>query len=248
MAAKNTNNEEEKLLGALVGSKAELNFATGLYKGSYISRVEDFSMSPNDNEMPMIGLAHPMFKGALLPISRGLEMTLKIDGQNCFYQSEAEIVKSIANAPIPMTWVRLLSPLSRVQRRAFVRVSCNINASACFIESGSEPEEKEGHEEHAAAHQPEIRWFPLIVKDISLGGVGAEVGAEEAPMCQKNSRYLLNLTIDDTEFFLVCSLVKIFGRGEDGNISVGLSYEGISAFVERLMLAFIRQQELRMRS
>ena len=67
----------QDLLQELIGSRMELGIADGLYKGNYASRLEDLSSSGDG--LPLLGVAHPMFKGALLPMSRNLELTLRIE-------------------------------------------------------------------------------------------------------------------------------------------------------------------------
>ena len=237
------NKRDIKVLKELLGAKAELNFSNGLYKGAYASRLEDISEPGSASETLQIGAAHPMFKGALLPLSRNLELLLRIETSACFYQAEAEIIRSVVNIPIPLVWLKLLSPLEKVQRRAFVRVPCRIKANACLLELESESE-VENEEDFSSLQK---KWFPLLLRDISLGGVGVAVRQEEAPMCQVGGRYLLQMTIDATKFFIVCRLVKVFQKNDDGSIKAGLAYEGLPSFTEKLMGGFIRQQELNLR-
>ena len=66
----------------------------------------------------------------------------------------------------------------------------------------------------------------------------------EASYLRERGRYLLQVFIADSEFFLVCHLVKVFSVSEGGDIEAGMAYEGLPAFTEKLMGAFIRQQEL----
>ena len=77
----------QDLLQELIGSRMELGIADGLYKGNYASRLEDLSSS--EDGLLLLGVAHPMFKGALLPMARNLELTLRIEASGNFYQSEA---------------------------------------------------------------------------------------------------------------------------------------------------------------
>lgn len=89
----------QDLLQELIGSRMELGIADGLYKGNYASRLEDLSSSGDG--LPLLGVAHPMFKGALLPMSRNLELTLRIEASGYFYQGEGQIVRHVINARIP---------------------------------------------------------------------------------------------------------------------------------------------------
>lgn len=234
--------EQEKtrsVLQTLIGSKMELGITNGLYKGSYASRLEDLS-DPSGDELPLLGVAHPMFKGALLPMSRSLELDLKIESSGCFYQGQAEIVRHVINVPIPLLWLSLKAPLEKVQRRMFVRVPCMLKGRAFLLEL-----EQDG----AAAPDdlPDRHWFPVVLRDISLGGAGVLLRKEDAPFCRERGRYLLQTTIGETEFFIVCRLIKVFNVDEEGRMEVGMAYEGLPAFTEKLMGGFIRQQELNTR-
>ena len=149
----------QDLLQELIGSRMELGIADGLYKGNYASRLEDLSSSGDG--LPLLGVAHPMFKGALLPMSRNLELTLRIEASGYFYQSEGQIVRHVINARIPLLWLALKGPLERTQRRMFVRVSCMIRAQAFLLEvdpGGESAEEKDGAPRPPL---PERRWFPI---------------------------------------------------------------------------------------
>ena len=75
----------QNLLQELIGSKVELGIANGLYKGNYASRLEDLSPPAKDGS-PLLGVAHPMFKGALLPMARNLDLNLRIESSGYFYQ------------------------------------------------------------------------------------------------------------------------------------------------------------------
>lgn len=98
------------------------------------------------------------------------------------------------------------------------------------------------------APPPERRWFPLDLRDISLGGAGIAIRKEDAPCSRERGRYLLQTTIAETTFFIVCRMIKVFRVDEEGRIEAGMAYEGLPAFTEKLMGAFIRQQELNTRS
>lgn len=229
----------QDLLQELIGSKMELGIADGLYKGNYASRLEDLSSS--EDGLLLLGVAHPMFKGALLPMARNLELTLRIEANGNFYQSEAQIARHDINAQIPLLWLALKGQLERTQRRMFVRVPCMIRAQAFLLEVDPEDVGEAGAPQPPL---PERRWFPIMLQDISLGGAGVVVQGAEAPYLRERGRYLLQVTIADSEFFLVCHLIKVFSVAENGDTEAGMAYEVLPAFAEKLMGGFIRQQEL----
>jgi c-di-GMP-binding flagellar brake protein YcgR len=59
-------------LNGRIGSKVLLFNEAGLYKGTYPSRVEDVKGD-------LIGLSHPLLRGALLPVLRNVELKLKVE-------------------------------------------------------------------------------------------------------------------------------------------------------------------------
>ncbi|MDR1979934.1 MAG: flagellar brake domain-containing protein [Synergistaceae bacterium] len=224
----NTEFEQyQKQLEDLIGTKVELVISFGLYKGSYASRLEEV-------ENGLIGVSHPMLRGALLPALRSTELLMKIEGNNCFYQATVSAMRSTINVPIPLLWVKLVSALEKVQRRMFVRVPCSIKAEAFYLRADAESSE--------GPPLPPKEWFSVRVSDISLGGVGISIKKNLAPYCLEGGRYLLSMNIGGTIFFLVGKLVKILEKNEI-NIEVGFAYEGLTSFVEKLMGSYIRQQE-----
>jgi c-di-GMP-binding flagellar brake protein YcgR len=220
--------QSQRQLETLIGAKVELVIALGLYKGSYASRLETL-------ENGLIGLSHPMLRGALLPTLRNTELLMKIDGVTCYYQLTISVVRSTINIPIPLLWGKPVSELEKVQRRMFVRVPSSIKADAFYL--GADEELAEG------MSQPPKEWFSVRVSDISLGGVGISIKKNLASYCLEGGRYLLLLNIGGTTFFMVGKLVKILEKGP-AHVEAGLAYEGLPSFVEKLMGGYIRQQEL----
>jgi c-di-GMP-binding flagellar brake protein YcgR len=212
----------------LIGAKVQLVITSGLYKGNYPSRLEEL-------ENGLVGVSHPMLRGAFLPALRSTELLMKIESSNCFYQATMSVMRGVINVPVPLLWLKFVSVLEKVQRRMFVRVICSIKANAFFLSSDEELPE--------GTSLPSNGWFSVRVSDISLGGAGVSIKSNLASHCVEGGRYLLSLSIGGTAFFLVGKLVKILKKSEN-NIEVGLAYEGLSAFIEKLMGGYIRQQEL----
>ncbi|MDR2175444.1 MAG: flagellar brake domain-containing protein [Synergistaceae bacterium] len=221
--------ESGKRLLELIGAKAELVIFYGHYKGSYASRLEEVE------ENFLVGVAHPTLRGVYLPVMRGTELTLKVDGPGCFYQAAASIVRNSFNVGVPLLWLKLRTPLEKVQRRMFVRVSCSIQANAFFLGCDSRSPER--------THLPPREWFPVRITDMSLGGCGITVKNSMGFHYLEGGRYLLSLKMNGTNFFLTGKIIKIFEKG-DVSVGAGLAYDGLTSFLEKLMGAFIRQQEL----
>lgn len=220
--------QSRSMLEALIGAKAELVISSGLYKGNYPSRIEEL-------ENGLVGVAHPMIRGALLPALRSTELLLKIEADNCFYQATTVALRSTVNVTIPLLWLKLGTVLEKVQRRMFVRVPSALKTEIFFL--GFDADLTEG------VSFPPKEWFPGKLSDISLGGVGISIRDPDNIYCLEGGRYLLRLNIGGTSFFLVSKLVKVLKKVE-GQAEVGMSYEGLAAFTEKTMGAYIRQQEL----
>jgi c-di-GMP-binding flagellar brake protein YcgR len=218
-----------KQLLELISSKVELVITSGLYKGSYASRLEEVE------DKLLVGVAHPTVRGVFLPVMRSTELLLKIETSGCFYQATVSIVRNSLNVTVPLLWLKLMTPLEKVQRRMFVRVPCSIQADAFFL--GCDAELPEG------THLPQRQWFPVRVVDMSLGGCGISVKKNMHSYYLEGGRYLLSLNVGGTSFFLTGKLIKIFKKN-DVTVEAGLAYDGLTALLEKLMGAFIRQQEL----
>ena len=221
--------QSRKQLESLVGAKTELTITSGLYKGTYSSRLEEL-------ENNMIGVSHPMVRTGLLPALRSTELLMKIEGNGCFYQSMVSVVRSSVNLVVPILWLKLISPLEKVQRRMFVRVAASLKSEIFFLS----PADEELPENITL---PSKDWISVRISDISLGGVGISVKESLSRYCLEGGRYLLRMSIEGTVFFIVGKLVKILKKNENF-IEVGLAYEGLTASIEKLMGGYIRQQEL----
>ncbi|MDR1649143.1 MAG: flagellar brake domain-containing protein [Synergistaceae bacterium] len=221
-----------KQLLELINSRVELMITSGLYKGSYVSRLEEV------DENLLVGVAHPTVRGVFLPVMRNTELLLKIETSGCFYQATVSIVRNSRNVTIPLLWLKLVTSLEKVQRRMFVRVPCSIQAETCFLGYNAElPEE---------TSLPDRQWFPVRIVDMSLGGCGISVKKNMQSWFLEGGRYILSLSVGGTSFFLTGKLVKIFKKN-DVSVEAGLAYDGLTALIEKLMGAFIRQQEFQAR-
>ncbi len=114
-------------LNGRIGSKVLLFNEAGLYKGTYPSRVEDVKGD-------LIGLSHPLLRGALLPVLRNVELKLKVETDGALYQTTVSVARGGPQDGVPMLWVAPVSDAERVQRRYFVRVPCLLKTSFFRLE------------------------------------------------------------------------------------------------------------------
>jgi len=219
--------EAHKQLENLLGSKVELVISSGLYKGNYLSSLEEL-------EKGLVGVSHPTLKGAFLPALRSTELLMKIEAANCIYQATMIVTRSALNVTIPLLWLKLASALKKVQRRMFVRVPTSIKADAFPLGIEELPE---------GVASPPKEWFTVRISDISLGGIGISIKENLVPYCIEGGRYLLLIKIGNAALFVVGKIVKVLSKRE-GNIEVGFAYEGLSVSAEKIMGGYIRQQEL----
>ena len=221
--------EARGLLESLIDSKLDLLITSGLYKGSYISTLAEVSEG-------LVGVYHPSHKGAYLLTLRGTELLMKIEAPSCVYQAAVAVARSDLSLQIPLLWLKLISALEKVQRRMFVRVPSSINGSAFFLGTAEEnlPE---------SISIPPEGWFSVRISDISLGGIGISIKENLMPYCLEGGRYLLSIKIGNIAFFIVGKIVKILAN-RAGSFDVGFAYEGLSVFTEKIMVGYIRQQEL----
>ncbi|MDR1731866.1 MAG: flagellar brake domain-containing protein [Synergistaceae bacterium] len=220
--------QSQKLLEELVGSKIELIITSGLYKGTYPSRIEEL-------ENGLLGVAHPMVKGALLPALRSTELLMKVESSTCFYQAMVLVLRSTINVTFPVLWLKMLTVLEKVQRRMFVRVPSAMKVDLCFV--GCDTELPEG------TTLPPGEWISARVSDISLGGAGIVLKETQAGFCLEGGRYILQLSVGNVTFFIIAKMVKILQKNP-GSLEAGVAYEGLAAFTEKILGSYIRQQEL----
>ncbi|MDI9369625.1 MAG: hypothetical protein GX181_02730 [Synergistaceae bacterium] len=210
------------MLSGVIGSKVSIVIDAGLYKGVYNSRLEDVSSEA-------IGLAHPMLRGALLPVHRSVHIKMSVETGGALFVTEASIVRGQTQDTVPILWVAPVGEASRVQRRQFVRVPCLLRTGFFRLDGEN--------------YRPEMQeWSFSVAKDISLGGIGLSIPQDKEYLYVQGGRYLLEITFPDSLFYLVGNLVKKLPR--DGFQEIGLAFEGLPGLIEKTMRAFIRQQEL----
>ncbi|MDR1873509.1 MAG: flagellar brake protein [Synergistaceae bacterium] len=220
--------QSRKILEELVGSRVELIITSGLYKGSYPSRIEEL-----ENEQ--LAVAHPMLRGALLPALRSTELLMKVDAGSGFYQATVLALRSTINVAFPLLWLKLSTVLEKVQRRMFVRVPSAIKTEAFFLGCDADVPEK--------TSLPPKEWFSVRISDVSLGGAGITMKDTQSVFCIEGGRYILQLTVSSVTFFIIARMVKILKKHER-SFEVGVAYEGLTTSTEKILGGYIRQQEL----
>jgi c-di-GMP-binding flagellar brake protein YcgR len=210
------------LLNKKIGAKATLYNEAGLYKGVYPSRVEDVK---GEN----IAFSHPLIRGALLPVLRGVELKLKVEADGMLYQAIVSVVRGAPQDGIPMLWTIPVSEALRVQRRSFVRVPCLLKTSVYRLEG--EKVSPNGEE-----------WTPAVSRDISLGGTAVLVYRPHGFKFGEQDRILIRLPVQDEVFTLTGRIVRKILK--EDNWEMGFAFEAVPGYVEKALGAFIRRQEM----
>ena len=205
-----------------VGAKVFLFNEAGLYKGTYPSRVEDVKGD-------LIGLSHPLLRGALLPVLRNVELKLKVETEGALYQAVVSVARGGPHDGVPILWVSPVSNAERVQRRYFVRVPCLLKTSFFLLEGEGMKAETE-------------EWTHAVSRDISLGGLGVMMPLSLSGRFSEQDRVLVRLPLQETTYFLAGKVVRKL-RKEDV-WEMGFAFEAMPGSVEKTLGAFIRQQEL----
>ncbi len=205
-----------------IGVKASLIIDAGLYKGTYASKVEDV-------EGDSVGLAHPLMRGALLPVHRNVQMKMRVEMGGALYFSLVSITKGIVRGEIPLLWVTPVGEADKIQRRHFVRVPCLLKVGLFRLEGeGYRPEKEE--------------WAFVTAKDISLGGIGFAVLKSKGEAYAEESRYVIEFFLQETKIMLAGKIVKKMPK--DDVFDIGVAFDSVPASVEKALGRFIRQQEL----
>lgn len=206
-----------------IGGRCFLTVQAGLYKGKYPTRMEDVKDD-------LWAFAHPMRKGALLPLYREMAVTLLCEEQSCHLFAHATVVRSDMTGTVPLLWVRPEGNVERIQRRRFVRVPCLLDMMAFCLDF----EEK---------NPLKGRWFAGKAADISLGGI--RFRCSRSAVFGEEDELFLCLALSEP-FWVVTKVIRRSDLPDDV-CEAGLEFQALPRVVEKALLDFIRRQELQKR-
>lgn len=207
------------------GIKGEIVIGAGVYKGRYATRIEDV------RENNTVMLAHPLLRGALLPIYRDMKFQLSIEDGGALYVFDVAVQRLDPKAGLPSLWVTLLGEPERVQRRQFLRVSCLWEISIFHLDA----------EEKAPLSS---RWLAARAIDISLGGCRFRLSGEAAGAMrfESDERIFVRFELAGREHFQLGRTSRI--KHEARVWEVGVVFDSVPLRVERKLFEYIRQQEI----
>jgi len=215
-----------KLLSILfeegIGSKVVINVTSGLYKGSYPSRIEDVK----DN---LVAVSHPLFKNALVPLYRDTILELVMYEKQPPTMIPMKVLRRGMSGNVSLLWLVPAGDPVKIQRRRYARVQCNVDI-LFFPLSLEEMFPMVG------------RWEKASCVDISLGGMRLRTKMKEMGL-DVGHRVYLWVNLSSENIFLISNIARIVDEGVFREM--GLQFEGYPRFVEKRLIRFIRDKELR---
>lgn len=213
---------------SVIGAKVDISIQTGLYKGEYSSRMED-------TDGDVWKLAHPFLGGGILPLYRGVEISLSVNvADGAAYKATASVLGTVRENNVVLLVVHVIGDVDRLQRRQFVRVPCLLDGWLTPL-----------------SDLPRLgirEWVNGHVKDISLGGARFSVPGRTGGSFDGMSRAIIRLLVDGQGYYLPCRLVMSRFNEETKCTDLGLAFEVLPGMVEKDLSRFIRRQELASRS
>ncbi|MDR1472277.1 MAG: flagellar brake protein [Synergistaceae bacterium] len=206
------------------GVNGEIIINAGIYKGRYLSRVEDMRGE-------MVGFAHPLMKGVLLPVYRDMDFTFTMEDGSALFMFEMVVRRSETQSGLPIMWANNQGYPKRVQRRQFLRVPC---LWPIFVY----------HLDYESRNPMLADWMPANAIDISLGGNRFRVLDEDAPdiVFESGDRVLMRFILAEREYLHPGTASRIVHS--DRCWEVGVVFDSLSSTMEKKLFEYIRQQEM----
>jgi c-di-GMP-binding flagellar brake protein YcgR len=206
-----------------LGKKGEIQINAGIFKGHYLSCVENIK---GDS----VGLAHPMASDMLLPVYREMNFDFIMDDGNALYVFPMAVKRVEMQGGVPIMWADIVSGPKKIQRRQFLRVSCYWSVRVF-------------HTRQELSEPLSGKWLPAKAIDVSLGGYRFKISEEEAAGLTfgTNDRILLYFTLDDMHLILAGKATRVVT--ENGSWEVGVGFDSLPVKIEKKLFEFIRQQE-----
>jgi c-di-GMP-binding flagellar brake protein YcgR len=208
------------------GLKGEIVIDAGVYRGRYPSRVEDIL------EDGIVGLAYPLFRGALLPVYRDLDFTFVFEDSGALYMFEMAVRRvDTQSGSVALMWAAVFGDPRRVQRRQFLRVSCPWDVKAFQVE-------------WETSSPMSTHWMNGRALDISLGGIRFKITDENAGghTFESGEKVFINFPLAGRQNFQLGRASRIVHTG--GAWEIGVEFESLPSSVEKKLFEFIRQQEM----
>jgi c-di-GMP-binding flagellar brake protein YcgR len=134
-------------------------------------------------------------------------------------------------------WANLIAQPKRIQRRQFLRVACKWDIMLFFIE----------YEKNKAMR---AQWMPSVAIDVSLGGYRFILPDKDSEDLQfeLGDRIFGNFTLASHSYFQMGRAVRVVHNDEYGRWEISVNFDVLPMSIEKVLLEFIRQLELGLRS
>jgi c-di-GMP-binding flagellar brake protein YcgR len=179
----------------------------------------------------MVGLAHPLMGGSLLPAYRDLNFDFVMEDGNALYVFDMSVRRVETQTGLPIMWANLLDYPERIQRRHFLRVACLWNI--LIFHMGRERKEPMS-----------AKWSPAKAIDISLGGYRFKISKGDSGdlTFETDDRILVFFTLSEKQYIMPGRATRIVQTNDSWE--VGISFDSVSSSMEKKLFEYIRQQEI----
>jgi c-di-GMP-binding flagellar brake protein YcgR len=207
-----------------LGVKGEIAINAGIYKGRYLSQVEDFKGDA-------VGLAHPLMKGALLPAYREMNFTFTIEDGGALYVFEMSVRRVETQSSPPILWANINGYPKRVQRRQFLRIACLWDIIVF-------------HMENEMKTPMTSEWLPAKAIDISLGGYRFVIDDDVADdlAFELGDRIFVRFELASAEHMQIGKVTRVVRNG--GVWEIGVGFDSLPVSTEKKLFEYIRQHEI----
>jgi c-di-GMP-binding flagellar brake protein YcgR len=217
--------EQDYTFKMQVGKKGDIQINAGIYKGHYSSLVEDIKGD-------IVGFAHPLVSGALLPVYRELNFDFILEDGRALYIFPMAVRRVEMQSGVPVMWANMVDYPKRIQRRQFLRVSCLWDLFVFHV----------GRE---LSEPMSVKWLPAKAIDISLGGYRFKISREYTGglSFEMDDRILVHFAFSDvSQVMLLGKVTRVVMEG--GFWEIGVGFDSLPAKIEKKLFEFIRQQEM----
>ena len=142
-----------------LGTKIEIELLDEKGEKIVSGLVSQFESYDEDSNLMEIHV--PFSQGMIYTVHPGTKTNVYFSKGNDVYTFEAEVVDRKITEPVPMMWVKPISQIEKVERRAFFRMDCELPVRY-YVMDGDDGEEK-----------PFIK---CCTRDISGGGICVVTG------------------------------------------------------------------------
>lgn len=140
-----------------MGTKIELELYDENGEKTPLILVSQFESYHKDDNLMKIHA--PFTQGKIYPVHPKSLVNINFSNDNETFMFRAEVINRINIEPIPMLWVKPVSPIEKIERRTFFRMECHLNIKYRIVDSFS------------ADDNVETTYIEGYTCDISGGGV-----------------------------------------------------------------------------